>query len=149
MLPDSTGHASVRTSATATCCPIPCEGSSQLRANRRRPGSAYGSSGSFCPWPAPCEGCAPAATVLVAALPEMTPPGHSVALDLLARISAAEMTGPAHEQIGEVDVKEIRQAVASGFQHYVAVLRGKDSAKADICSCVDLMDILAFHMTIG
>src|SRR3954454_18671347 len=125
MLPDSTGHASVRTSATATCCPMPCEGSSQLRTNRRRPGSAYGSSGSLCPWPALARAAHRPQPVLVAALPEMTPPGHSVALDLLARISAAEMIGPAHEQIGEVDVKEMRQAVASGFQHYGSVLRGK------------------------
>lgn len=42
----------------------------------------------------PCEGCAPVATVLVAALPEMRPPGHSVALDLLSQIAAAELTGP-------------------------------------------------------
>ncbi|KUL25424.1 hypothetical protein [Actinoplanes awajinensis] len=93
----------------------------------------------------PCEGCAPVATVLVAALPGMTPPGHSVALDLLSRISAAEPTGPAHEQIGAVDIDEIRQAVAGGFQHYVAVLRAGSSSEADLRSCVDLMDILAFH----
>jgi hypothetical protein len=93
----------------------------------------------------PCEGCAPVAIVLAAALPEMTPPGHSVALDLLSQISAAEVTGPAHEQIGEVDVTEIRQAVAVGFPHYVAVLRAESSPKVDLYSCVDLMDILAFH----
>ena len=60
----------------------------------------------------PCEGCTPVAAVLVAALPEMTPPGHSVALELLSQLSAAEITGPAHEQIGAVDAEEIRQAVA-------------------------------------
>jgi hypothetical protein len=93
----------------------------------------------------PCEACAPVATVLVAALPEMTPPAHSVALDLLAQISAAEISGPAHEQIGKVDAKEIRRAVAAGFQHYVAVLRAESSSEADLYPCVDLMDILAFH----
>ncbi|GAA2717375.1 hypothetical protein [Actinoplanes palleronii] len=66
-----------------------------------------------------CEGCGTVASALVAALSEMTPSGHRVALDLLSQISAAEITGPAHEQIGAVDVKEIRQAVAGGFQHYV------------------------------
>jgi hypothetical protein len=93
----------------------------------------------------PCEGCAPVAAVLAGALPAMTPPGHSVALDLLSQISAAEVTGPAHEQIGEVDVQEIRKAVASGFPHYVAVLRAESSPEADLYSCVDLMDNLAFH----
>jgi hypothetical protein len=93
----------------------------------------------------PCEGCTPVAAVLVAALPEMTPPGHSVALELLSQLSAAEITGPAHEQIGAVDVEEIRQAVAGGFQHYVAVLRAESSPETDLYSCIDLMDILAFH----
>ncbi|WP_091342408.1 hypothetical protein [Micromonospora rhizosphaerae] len=63
----------------------------------------------------PREGCAPVATVLVAALPEMRPAGHSVALDLLSLIGAAQVTGPSHEQIGAVDVDEIRRAVAAGF----------------------------------
>jgi hypothetical protein len=93
----------------------------------------------------PCEGCTPVATVLVATLPEMTPAGHSVALDLLSTIGAVEITGPAHEQIGAVDVDEIRQAVAGGFPHYVAVLRSESSSEADLYSCIDLMDILAFH----
>lgn len=93
----------------------------------------------------PCEGCTPVATVLVATLPEMTPAGHSVALDLLSLICAAQITGPAHEQIGAVDIDEIRQAVAGGFQHYVAVLRAESSSEADLYSCIDLMGILAFH----
>lgn len=93
----------------------------------------------------PCEGCAPVATVLVAALPGMTPPGRSVALDLLSQLSSAEITGPAHEQIGAVDVEEIRRAVAGGFPHYVAVLRSETSPNADLYSCIDLLDILAFH----
>ncbi|MEV4758528.1 hypothetical protein AB0J86_25950 [Micromonospora sp. NPDC049559] len=93
----------------------------------------------------PCEGCAPVATVLVATLPEMTPAGHSVALDLLALLGAAEISGPAHEQIGAVDVDEIREAVGGGFQHYVAVLRSESSSVSDLYSCIDLMDILAFH----
>ncbi|BEL05488.1 hypothetical protein Q0Z83_036790 [Actinoplanes sichuanensis] len=93
----------------------------------------------------PCEGCVPVASVLVAALSEMTPSGHRVALGLLSQISAAEITGPAHEQIGAVDVKEIRQAVAGGFQHYVAVLRAESSPEADLYSCIDLMDTLAFY----
>ncbi|WP_109603367.1 hypothetical protein [Actinoplanes xinjiangensis] len=93
----------------------------------------------------PCEGCAPVATVLVAVLPRMTPPGRSVALDLLSQISAAEITGPAHEQIGAVDLEEIRQAVASGFQYYVGMLRETASSDADLYSCIGLMDILAFH----
>jgi hypothetical protein len=92
----------------------------------------------------PCEGCTPVATVLAATLPEMTPAGRSVALDLLSLIGAAEITGPAHEQIGAVDVDEIRQAVAGGFRHYVAVLRAESSSEADLYSCIDLMDILAF-----
>lgn len=92
----------------------------------------------------PCEGCTPVVTVLVATLPEMTSAGRSVALDLLSLIGAAEVTGPAHEQIGAVDVDEIRQAVAGGFQHYVAVLRAESSSEADLSSCIDLMDILAF-----
>jgi hypothetical protein len=93
----------------------------------------------------PCEGCAPVATILVAALPEMTPPGQTVALELLAVIAAAEITGPPHEQIGRVDALQIRRAVAAGFPHYLAVLRAPDAAMANLYSCVDLMDILAFH----
>ncbi|GAA0577948.1 hypothetical protein GCM10010172_73460 [Paractinoplanes ferrugineus] len=93
----------------------------------------------------PCEGCTPVATVLVAALPEMTPAGHTVALELLAIIAAAEITGPAHEQIGRVDAGEIRRAVAGGVSHYLAVLRAPDAAAASLYSCVDLMDVLAFH----
>ncbi|MCM4082180.1 hypothetical protein [Paractinoplanes hotanensis] len=93
----------------------------------------------------PCEGCTPVATVLVAALPEMTSAGHTVALNLLAIIAAAEMTGPAHEQIGRVDTAEIRRAIAVGFPHYLAVLRAPDAATANLHSCVDLIDILAFH----
>jgi hypothetical protein len=54
------------------------------------------------------------------------------------------MTGPAHEQIGEVDVDEIRRAVASGFQQYVAVLRTESSPIADLYSRIDLRDVLAF-----
>jgi hypothetical protein len=92
-----------------------------------------------------CEACAPVAAVLVAALPEMTPPGHSVALDLLSQMSTAELTGPVREQIGAVDIDEIRRAVAAGFQHYVAVLRDGSSPEADLRSCVDLMNTLAFH----
>jgi hypothetical protein len=75
----------------------------------------------------------------------MTPAGHRVALDLLSVIAPAEVTGPAHEQIGSVDVDEIRRAVVAGFQHYVAVLRAESSSEADLYSCVDLMDILAFY----
>lgn len=93
----------------------------------------------------PCEGCAPVATVLVAALPEMTPAGHTAALDVLSLIAAAEISGPAHEQIGTVDVDEIRQAVATGFQHYLAVLRSEASPPAELASCVDLLDVLAFY----
>jgi hypothetical protein len=93
----------------------------------------------------PSEGCAPVVTVLVAAMSEMTSAGHSVALDLLSLIGAAEMTGPAHKQIGPVDVNEIRQAVAGGFPHYIAVLEADSSSEADLYSCIDLMDILAFH----
>ncbi|MBO4160077.1 hypothetical protein [Micromonospora antibiotica] len=92
----------------------------------------------------PCEGCTPVATVLVATLPEMTPAGRSVALDLLSLIGAAEITGPAHEQIGAVDVAEIRQAVAAGFRHYVAVLQTESASETDLYSCIDLMGILAF-----
>jgi hypothetical protein len=92
-----------------------------------------------------CEGCAPVATVLIAAMPEMTPAGHSKALELLSLIGAAEMTGPAHEQIGAVDGNEIRQAVAGGFPHYIAVLEAESSSEVDLYSCIDLMDILAFH----
>jgi len=91
----------------------------------------------------PCEGCAPVATLLVATLPEMTPAGHRVALDLLSLIAAAQTTG--HEQVGAVDVDEIRQAVAGGFQHYAAVLRSESASDAELYSCIDLMDILAFH----
>jgi len=93
----------------------------------------------------PCEGCAPVATVLVAALPGMTPSGRSVALDLLSQISAAEVTGPAHEQIGTIDVKQIRQTVATGFPYYVSVLRAESFPEADLNSCIDLMGICAFH----
>ncbi|GAB2577691.1 hypothetical protein Aab01nite_11310 [Paractinoplanes abujensis] len=93
----------------------------------------------------PCEGCAPVATVLVATLPEMTPPGHTAALDVLSLIAAAEITGPAHEQIGTVDIIEIRHAVAAGFQHYLEVLQAGSSPTADLHSCVDLLDVLAFY----
>ncbi|MFC0033548.1 hypothetical protein ACFFMM_28895 [Micromonospora chaiyaphumensis] len=93
----------------------------------------------------PCEGCAPVATVLVAALPEMTPAGHSVALDLLSVIGAAEVTGPSHEQIGAVDVDEIRRAVTAGFPHYVAVLQAESSAEGELHSCIDLVGIAALY----
>ncbi|MBL7259970.1 hypothetical protein [Paractinoplanes lichenicola] len=93
----------------------------------------------------PCEGCAPVAGVLVAALPVMTPAGHSAALDVLSLIAAAEISGPAHEQIGAVDAAEIRRAVAGGFPHYLAVLQSESSPVADLYSCVDLLDVLAFH----
>ncbi|MEO3746934.1 hypothetical protein [Plantactinospora sp. B5E13] len=93
----------------------------------------------------PCEGCAPVATVLVVALPEMTPAGRSVALDLLTLLGAAEITGPPHEQIGRVDVAEIRQAVAAGFHHYVSVLQTEASSDNDVHTCVGLVEIAAFH----
>ncbi|GID30821.1 hypothetical protein [Paractinoplanes brasiliensis] len=93
----------------------------------------------------PCEGCAPVATVIVAALPEMTPAGHAAALDVLSLIASAEISGPAHEQIGTVDVAEIRRAVATGFPHYLAVLRSDSSPTAELHSCVDLLDVLAFY----
>lgn len=93
----------------------------------------------------PCEGCAPVATVLVAALPEMTPAGRSVALDLLTLLGATEITGPSHEQIGAVDVDEIRQAVAAGFHHYVSVLRTESSPEGDLYASIGLVEIVAFH----
>lgn len=93
----------------------------------------------------PCEGCAPVATVLVAALPEMTPAGHSAALGLLSNIAVAEVTGPAHEQLGAVDAEQIRRAVAGGFQHYTAVLRAESSSEAELRACIDLLDISALH----
>jgi hypothetical protein len=93
----------------------------------------------------PCEACAPVATVLVAALPAMTPAGHPVALDLLSVIGAARITGPSHEQIGAVDVEEIRQAVAAGFHHYIAVLQAESSSTGELYSGVDLVDIAALH----
>jgi hypothetical protein len=93
----------------------------------------------------PCEACAPVATVLVAALPAMTTAGHTAALDLLSIIGAAQITGPSHEQIGAVDVDEIRQAVAAGFHHYVAVLQTEASSTGELYPCVDLVDVAAFQ----
>ncbi|MET8153116.1 hypothetical protein ACIBSW_23400 [Actinoplanes sp. NPDC049668] len=93
----------------------------------------------------PCEGCAPVANVLVAALPEMTPAGHTAALDILAVIAAAEAGWPARELIGTVDLDEIRRAVAGGFEHYLAVLGRDPWPVSDLYSCIALMDALAFH----
>jgi hypothetical protein len=92
----------------------------------------------------PSEACLPVATVLVAALPDMTPAGHSVALDLLTLIGTAEISRPPHEQIGAVDINEIRRATATGFHHYIRVLQA-DSAEADLCMCIDLVAISALH----
>ncbi|GHJ52927.1 hypothetical protein Nm8I071_22340 [Nonomuraea sp. TT08I-71] len=93
----------------------------------------------------PSEGCAPVATVLVAALPKMTPAGHSVALDLLSLIGATQVTGHSHEQIGAVDIDEIREAVAAGFHQYVAVLQAEPSSEGELYSCIDLVEISALH----
>jgi hypothetical protein len=42
-------------------------------------------------------------------------------------------------------MEDIRQAVAGGFQHYVAVLRTESSSDAELRYCIDLMDVLAAH----
>jgi hypothetical protein len=92
----------------------------------------------------PCEACAPAATVLVAALPGMTPAGRSAALEVLAQIGATEVTGPGHEQIGAVDAEQIRRAVAAGLPHYLAVLRSPSATEPDVSSCIEILDVVAF-----
>jgi hypothetical protein len=91
----------------------------------------------------PCEACLPVAAVLIAALAEMTPAGRSVALSLLLSIAACEITGPAHEQIGAVDVDEIRQVVAAGFHQYVTVLQAESSSRNDLHHCIGLVRIVA------
>jgi len=91
----------------------------------------------------PCEACSPVAAVLVAALAEMTPVGRSVALGLLLSIAASKITGPAHEQIGAVDVDEIRQVVAAGFHQYITVLQAESSSQNDLYHGIQLVRIVA------
>ncbi|MET0425498.1 MAG: hypothetical protein ABW046_16630 [Actinoplanes sp.] len=91
---------------------------------------------------APCAACLPVTAVLVAALPEMPPTARVEALDLLAVIGPADPWGPPAEQVGLLDVDELRRVVARGFDTYRFGLRAPISDD-ELLACIDLVSMAA------